>query len=57
MAFCNAAGECESRLTVDEPCSADLECETGICSLFEGERICVDRVILARSEPLCEELR
>ena len=56
-AFCNADGECEARLTVDSPCSADFECKTGICYEFEGEDICTDRIILARSEPLCDELR
>jgi hypothetical protein len=57
MAFCNAVGECEARLRVDTPCSADFECGSGVCHVFEGERICTDRVILARSEPLCEDLR
>jgi hypothetical protein len=57
LAFCNAAGECAARLEVSEPCGNDFECATGICHEFEGKPICTDRVILARSEPLCADLR
>ncbi len=55
--FCNIDGECEARRSVDMACSDDIECRTGICYEFEGQEICTDRIILARSEPLCDELR
>jgi hypothetical protein len=55
--FCNDDGKCEARRKVSESCTADIECGDGVCYSFENKKSCTDRIILARSEPLCEELR
>jgi hypothetical protein len=55
--FCNAAGKCEARHETSASCTADIECADGICYTFENKKTCTDRIILSRSEPLCEELR
>jgi hypothetical protein len=55
--FCNDAGKCEARRKVSESCTEDLECGDGVCYVFEDKKSCTDRIILARSEPLCDELR
>jgi hypothetical protein len=55
--FCNDAGKCEAQLKVRSACTADEQCSAGVCYLFDGERTCTDRIVLARSEPLCDNLR
>jgi hypothetical protein len=55
--FCNQDGNCEAGRKVSEACDADEECQSGIC-LEDGEaRVCTDRVVLSRSEPICDTLR
>jgi hypothetical protein len=55
--FCNEDGKCQSGRKVSEPCESDVECQSGIC-LSDGEQtVCTDRVVLARSEPICDTLR
>lgn len=55
--FCNGDKACEARHTVGDACSSDRECKTGVCYVLEGDKVCTDRVILARAEPLCDMLR
>ena len=55
--FCSEDGQCRERLAVDSPCRADEECVAGVCHEFEGEKVCTTRIVLARSEPLCANLR
>ena len=55
--FCNADEQCETRHDVDDPCTADKECMTGVCYEFEGDKVCTNRIVLARAEPLCDILR
>jgi len=55
--FCNQDGKCEAGRRVSESCDTDQECQSGVC-LENGEaRVCTDRVVLARSEPICDTLR
>ena len=51
--FCGSDGLCAKRLATSSACSDDFECETGVC--FEDE--CTDFIRLAKSEPLCDNLR
>jgi hypothetical protein len=55
--FCNADEVCEARGEVRDPCGADEQCVSGLCLDFDGQSECVDRIRLARSEPLCDTLR
>ena len=55
--FCSDDGKCVARLAVGDPCTADLQCEEGICYDFEGEKVCTNRIRLSRSEPICDSLR
>ena len=55
--LCGDAGKCEARRKVASACTADSECEDGVCYKFEDAKSCTNRIILARSEPLCDELR
>jgi hypothetical protein len=55
--FCNDDGKCAERFAVNESCSSDAECATGICYEFDGEKSCTDRVVLSRSEPICGDFR
>lgn len=55
--FCGTTGECEERKAVNEACAEDAECEDGICYDFDGEQVCTDRIVLTRTEVLCEDLR
>jgi len=57
MGFCNEAGQCAEHIAVNQPCHNDGECARGICSEFQGEQVCTDRVVLSRADPLCEALR
>jgi hypothetical protein len=66
-AFCNkdvanadggsSDGVCEPRRAVDSPCTADEQCESGVCYEFANSQVCIDRLRLSRSEPICETLR
>jgi hypothetical protein len=56
-AFCSEAGKCETRHKVDTDCTSDIECADGICYEYDGKKTCTDRIRLARSEPLCEDLK
>jgi hypothetical protein len=56
--FCGAAGLCEARGAIGTSCELDEECTSDLCSSVSAtEAVCTDRVRLARSEPLCEDLR
>lgn len=55
--FCADTGECEARRAVNDRCERDIECARGICSELDGERVCTDRVVLSRADPLCANLR
>ncbi|MET0385943.1 MAG: hypothetical protein ABW321_08285 [Polyangiales bacterium] len=55
--YCNDAGACAARLAVNEPCESDEWCARGVCTDLDGQRVCTDRVILSRADPLCANLR
>lgn len=55
--YCSQAGECEAGREVSETCSSDAECESGVCLADADGKVCTDRVVLARSEPICDTLR
>ena len=56
--FCGDDGKCAEQLELDNTCTRDLECATGICYEYQpGDKVCTDRIRLARSEPLCDALR
>lgn len=55
--FCDVDGECAARFATGEACDDDAQCARGICYAFEDERICTDRIVLSRSEPICSDLR
>ena len=55
--FCNQEGKCQAGRKVSESCESDLECQSGICLTDGDETVCTDRVVLARSEPICDTLR
>lgn len=48
---------CTPRSDISEPCSSARECLSGVCLLAGGESLCVERVRLSPSEPLCQSLR
>jgi hypothetical protein len=56
-AFCTTGGKCETRHKVGTECTSDIECDDGICYEYEGKKTCTNRIRLARSEPLCEDLK
>lgn len=56
-AYCSNAGQCVERSGVDTNCTADFECESGVCYAFMSEQVCIDRLTLGRSEPICADLR
>lgn len=55
--FCDGSGKCAQRRAVNDSCQEDLECARGICSELAGEKVCTDRVVLSRADPLCANLR
>lgn len=55
--FCDVDGECAARFDTGDPCDDDAQCAAGICYDFGDERICTNRIVLTRSEPICEDLR
>ena len=54
--FCDS-GKCAQRRAVNDSCQEDIECARGICSELAGEKVCTDRVVLSRADPLCANLR
>jgi hypothetical protein len=55
--YCDG-GTCVAGRAIDADCSADEQCSSGLCYAFSAtERVCVDRVRLSRTDPLCEDLR
>jgi len=50
---------CENSGERGDPCSVDAECSSGIClgAGDEEEGLCVDRVDLGPTDPVCENLR
>jgi hypothetical protein len=55
--FCDESGKCAERRDVNDSCQEDVECATGICSELDDEKLCTDRVVLSRADPLCTNLR
>jgi hypothetical protein len=55
--FCDESGQCAERRAVNDSCQEDIECARGICSELGDEKVCTDRVVLSRSDPLCANLR
>ena len=55
--FCSDDGECEAGRKTGAECTADDQCNTGICLDYEGKMVCTDRIVLTRSEPACNDLR
>jgi len=49
--------ECTARAGTGADCTEDEDCVSNVCLDFEGGRTCTDRLVLARSEPFCDELR
>lgn len=57
-AYCAASGNCEARFGVDSDCTEDFECRSDLCYTFApDDRVCIDRLVLSRSEPVCTDLR
>jgi hypothetical protein len=57
QAFCDESGKCVQRRAVNDSCQEDLECASGICSELGDEKLCADRVLLSRADPVCANLR
>lgn len=55
--FCSDAGKCEAGRKIGSECSSDEECSNGVCLEYDGEMTCADRIVLSRSEPVCQDLR
>lgn len=55
--FCDVDGACRERFGTSEPCEDDVQCAEGVCYDFGDERICTNRIVLSRSEPICADLR
>jgi hypothetical protein len=55
--FCDVDGTCATRFDIGDPCDDDAQCIAGICYDFDGERVCTNRIVLTRSEPICADLR
>lgn len=56
--FCGPDNVCVAGLVVNTECRLDAECASGLCySLSDTERVCTDRVRLARTDPACENAR
>jgi hypothetical protein len=55
--FCDASGACAERRAVNDSCENDVECARGICSALTDEKVCTDRIVLSRADPVCENLR
>ena len=55
--FCDVDGACAARFDIGDPCDDDAQCGAGICYDFDGELVCANRIVLTRTEPICEDLR
>lgn len=55
--YCDVDGVCAARRAIGAACDDDAQCARGICYEFGDERVCTDRVVLTRTEPICEDLR
>ncbi len=55
--FCAGSNVCAARFAVDHACSDDGQCLAGICYDFATDQVCSDRIVLSRSEPICDDLR
>lgn len=55
--FCTSDGTCAERRAVNDACEDDSECAQGVCTELDAERVCTDRVLLSRADPLCATLR
>lgn len=55
--YCGADSRCAARKGVRAPCKDDVECIAGICDEFTNERVCWDRIVLSRAEPICNNLK
>jgi len=56
--YCGLTSRCEARLPINSNCGFDEQCDSGICYTFSAtERVCVDRLRLSRTEPICQDLR
>lgn len=55
--LCDASGACAARHAVNDSCENDGECARGICSELADKKVCTDRVVLSRADPLCANLR
>jgi hypothetical protein len=54
----STAGVCEARHPTNDPCTENEQCQSGICYEFSStERVCINRLRLSRSEPICATLR
>jgi hypothetical protein len=54
----SSAGVCEARHPTNAPCTANEQCQSGICYEFsDAEQVCISRLRLSRSEPICATLR
>jgi hypothetical protein len=53
------SGSCTARLDVGDPCTEDDDCKSTVCSIGSGdtEGICVARVRLDVTNPICDDLR
>jgi hypothetical protein len=55
--YCSEAGRCVDQLDLNMSCTSDERCASNLCHSFGDERVCVDRVQLSRSEPICDTFR
>ena len=55
--YCDGSGMCAARHAVNDSCQNDVECARGICSELDDKKVCTDRVVLSRADPLCANLR
>jgi hypothetical protein len=56
--WCGPDNLCTARRAVNEPCADSKECLSELCFSFgSNDRVCVDRLRLSRSEPICLDLR
>jgi hypothetical protein len=55
--FCDVDGTCAEGFGIDDACEDDAQCAEGICYDFGDERVCADRIVLSRNEPICDDLR
>jgi len=55
--FCSG-GTCSATLAINSDCTLDEQCASGLCYRFSAtEQVCIDRVVLSRTDPICEDMR